>query len=145
MPAKGRIAIYDSSWYRKVLVDRFEKKTKKKDIEEAFHSICSFEEQLTTDGMVMIKIFLAIDQEEQKKRFDQLRESKETAWRVSEGDLKRNKKFAKYQAMNEEMLGRTDTEYAPWHIVEATDRRFATVKIYTIVNQMLEEQIKKVL
>ena len=145
LPAKGRFAIYDSSWYRKVLVDRFEKKTKKKDIEEAFQSICSFEEKLTTDGMVMIKIFLAIDQEEQKKRFDQLRESKETAWRVSEGDLKRNKKFAKYQAMNEEMLGRTDTVYAPWHIVEATDRRFATVKIYTIVNQMLEEQIKKVL
>ena len=145
LPSKGRIAIYDSSWYRKVLVDRFDKKTKKKEVEEAFHSICSFEEQLTTDGMVMIKIFLAIDKEEQKKRFDQLLESKETAWRVSEGDLRRNKKFGKYQSMNEEMLSRTDTEYAPWHIVEATDRRFATVKIYTIVIRMLEEQIQKVL
>ena len=61
MPAKGRIAIYDSSWYRKVLVDRFDKKTKKEKVEREFASICSFEEQLTADGMVIIKIFLAID------------------------------------------------------------------------------------
>lgn len=144
MPAKGRVAIYDSSWYRKVLIDRFEKKTKKKDLESAYTSICSFEEQLTADGMVIIKIFLAIDKKEQKKRFHKLLSSKETAWRVSEGDLKRNKEFEKYQAINEEMLIRTDTDYAPWHIVEAIDRRFASAKIYTIVVRTLEQKIKEV-
>ena len=143
MPAKGRIAIYDSSWYRKVLVDRFDKKMKKEEIEDAYHSICSFEEQLTADGMVIIKIFLAIGKKEQKKRFDKLLSSEETSWRVSKGDLKRNKEFEKYQKMNEEMLMRTDTEYAPWHIVEATDRKFATAKIYAIVIQTLEERIKE--
>ncbi len=144
MPQKGRIAIYDSSWYRKVLIDRFDKKTKKSELADAYRSICSFEEQLTSDGMVIIKIFLAIDKEEQKKRFDKLLSSDETAWRVSEGDLKRNKSFDKYQKVNEDMLTRTDTEYAPWNIVEAVDRRFATAKIYAIVVQTLAEKVEEV-
>ncbi|GFI43547.1 polyphosphate:AMP phosphotransferase [Lachnospiraceae bacterium] len=143
MPAKGRIAIYDSSWYRKVLIDRFEKKTKKRELADAYRSICSFEEQMTSDGMVIIKIFLAIDKKEQKKRFDKLMDSKETAWRVSEGDLKRNKEFEKYQEVNEEMLTRTDTEYAPWNIVEAVDRRFAAAKIYAVVAQTLSEKVEE--
>ena len=71
-------------------------------------------------------------------------DSKETAWRVSEGDLKRNRDFQEYRAMNEEMLLRTDTAHAPWHIVEATDRRFATVKIYSIVVKTLEQKIREV-
>lgn len=143
MPAKGRVAIYDSSWYRKVLIDRFDKKTKKRELADAYRSICSFEEQLAADGMVIIKIFLAIDKKEQKKRFDKLMDSKETAWRVSEGDLKRNKEFEKYQEVNEEMLTRTDTEYAPWNIVEAVDRRFATAKIYAVVAQTLAEKVEE--
>lgn len=144
MPSKGRIAIYDSSWYRKVLIDRFDKKTKKKEVADAYRSICSFEEQLTDDGMVIIKIFLAIDKKEQKKRFEKLLSSKETSWRVSEGDLKRNKEFDEYEAINEEMLMRTDTEHAPWNIVEAIDRRFATAKIYAIVAQALAGKVEEV-
>lgn len=143
MPSKGRIAIYDSSWYRKVLIDRFDKKTKKDEVADAYRSICSFEEQIAADGMVIIKIFLAIDKKEQKKRFDKLLSSDETAWRVSKADQKRNKSFGKYQEMNEEMLRRTDTEYAPWNIVEAVDRRFATAKIYAIVAQTLAEKVEE--
>ena len=144
MPANGRIAIYDSSWYRKVLVDRFDKRTKKKELPAAYDSICSFEKQLTDGGMVLIKIFLAIDKKEQRKRFRKLMDSEDTAWRVSEGDLKRNKEFEKYEQMNEEMLVRTDTDYAPWNIVEATDRRFATAKIYSIIIETLSKKIKEV-
>lgn len=142
LPPKGRIAIYDTSWYRRVLIDRFDKKIKKSELFDAYEAIRSFENQLTDDGMVIIKIFLAIDKKEQKKRFDKLLSSKDTAWRVSEGDRKRNEKFEKYEAMNEEMLSRTDSENAPWHIVEAVDRRFATVKIYSIAAETLERQIE---
>lgn len=143
-PEKGRIAIYDGSWYRKVLIDRFDKKTKKKEIPDLFQSICSFEKQLTDDGYVMIKLLLDIDKKEQKKRFQKLQESKETAWRVSQGDLKRNAGYEEYVQMMEEMLHITDTDYAPWSIIEAMDRRFATVKIYTVVIKALEEQIENV-
>lgn len=144
LPSNGRIAIYDSSWYRKVLADRFDKKVKKDELADAYRSICSFEEQLTSGGMVMIKIFLAIDKKEQRKRFDKLLGSEETAWRVSKGDLKRHKNFEKYQQMNEEMLTRTDTEYAPWNIVEAVDRKFAAAKIFAIVVHTLEEKLEEV-
>ena len=144
LPEKGRIAIYDTSWYTRVLKDRFDKRVKKPELADAYESILSFEDQLTEDGMVIIKLFLAIDKKEQKKRFDRLLASRDTAWRVTKGDLRRNEKFDKYQEMNEEMLARTDTEKAPWHIVEAVDRRFATVKIYSIVEEMLARQIEKV-
>lgn len=143
LPANGCIGIYDSSWYRRVLVDRFDRKVKKSELADAYRSIRSFEEQLTAGGMVIIKIFLAIDQKEQKKRFDRLLGSEESAWRVSEGDLRRNKNFESYEKLNEEMLIRTDTECAPWNLVEATDRRYATAKIYSIVVQTLEEKLKE--
>lgn len=141
MPAQGRIAIYDSSWYRRVLIDRFEKKTKKQEIVSSFDSICSFEKQVTDGGVVIVKVFLAIDKKEQAKRFKKLLHSKETAWRVSREDRMRNEKFSLYEKMNEEMLSRTDTDYAPWNIVEATDQRFAAVKVYEAVIRALSERI----
>src|SRR5699024_5113977 len=106
--------------------------------------IMTLEVQLTADGMILSKYNLAIEQEEQKKRFDKLLDSRETAWRVAKGDRKRNKNFKEYQAMNEEMLSRTDTRHAPWNLVEAVDRRFATVKIYETVAQILEEKVEAV-
>ncbi len=143
-PAKGRIAVFDGSWYRRVLIDRFEKRTKKGELSDAYHSICSFEKQLTDDGCVLIKLFLDISKKEQKKRFKKLLENKETAWRVSKGDLERNQHYDDYQAIMEEMLQRTDTDYAPWMIVEAMDKRFAEVKIYSAVIRALARQVEKV-
>lgn len=140
-PENGKIAIYDTSWYRRVLADRFSGNTEKYEVEDSYAAICSFEEQLTASGTVMIKLFLAIDQKEQKKRFDKLLESKETAWRVSQEDWEKNEKYDSYVRMIEEALQRTDTDYAPWTIVEATDRRFATVKIYTTVIEALKEAV----
>lgn len=140
-PEKGRIAIYDGSWYRRVLIDRFDRLTKKKEINRDYESICSFEKQLTDDGTVMIKLLLDIDQIEQKRRFRKLRSKKETAWRVSKGDMERNKHFDKYQAMMEEMIQKTNTEYAPWTIVEAMDKRFATVKIYETIIKILAQRV----
>lgn len=140
-PENGKIAIYDTSWYRRVLADRFSGNTEKEELEDSYAAICPFEEQLTASGTVMIKLFLAIDQKEQKKRFDKLLESKETAWRVSQEDWEKNEKYDSYVRMIEEALQRTDTDYAPWTIVEATDRRFATVKIYTTVIEALKEAV----
>ena len=88
-------------------------------------------------------MFLAIDKEEQKKRFQKLLKNKETAWRVSASDKRCSKNFDEFEKVYEEMLQKTDTDYAPWHIIESTDRRFATVKIYTIVINALAESIEK--
>lgn len=143
-PERGRISIFDGSWYRKVLIDRFEMRTKEKDLPDVFHSINSFEEQLADDGNVIIKLFLDIDKKEQKKRFDKLKKNKESAWRVSQGDLERNVRYDEYASMMEDMLFKTDSDYAPWTIIESMDRRFATVKIYTTVIKALADQIEKI-
>ena len=140
-PAAGRIAIFDQSWYRRVLIDRFDRVTTERQLAYAFQEIASFEEALVDDGTVIIKFFLDITKKEQSKRFARLRANKETAWRVSKGDLKRNKYFREYQRMNEEMLQKTDTAVAPWTIVEAMDRKYAAVKIIRKVIERLEKQI----
>lgn len=143
-PSKGRIAIFDGSWYRRVLIDRFEKRTKNKELADAFHSINSFEEQLAEDGTLIIKLLLDIDKKEQKKRFEKLEKNKETAWRVTQGDKERNVHYDEYAAMIEDMLFKTDTDYAPWTIIESMDKRFATLKIYTTVIKAMADQIEKV-
>ena len=89
MPAQGRIALYDTSWYRKVLA--------KKPDQRAYDSILSFEQQITDGGVVLVKLFLAIDQKEQKKRFERLEKQKRTAWHVTNADRRNKNHFAKYE------------------------------------------------
>lgn len=140
-PAKGQIAVFDRSWYRKVLIDRFDGITPKSRLTKAYQEINTFERQLTADGTVLIKLFLCIDQKEQKKRFKKLTEQKSSAWRVSKDDMKRNAHFDEYKQINDEMLEHTDTSFAPWTLVESMDRAFATVKIYTAVIQALRNAL----
>ncbi len=142
-PAKGRIAIFDRSWYRRVQVDRFDGLTQETELLSALQDILSFERQLTDDGTVIIKLFLHISKEEQKKRYKKLTASKETAWRVSDSDWQRNKAYDRYAQINEEMLERTDTEYAPWTIIEATDKNYAAMKIMATVTSRLEYELAK--
>ena len=121
-PAKGRIAIFDRSWYRSVQVDCFDGLTSREKLPDAFQDILSFEKQLTDDGTVILKFFLYIDQKEQEKRFKKLSEEQETAWLVTKEDWRRNEEFDRYLRINEEMLERTDTDFAPWSIIEARDK-----------------------
>ena len=143
-PEDGRMMIFDKSWYDKVTVDRFDKETKRQELNGAFRDILSFEKQLADSGMILIKLFLYISRDEQKKRFKRLEESKETAWRVTEADWKRNKDYDTFLEMNEEMLQRTDTGYAPWTIVEATDKNYAAVKILSTVTDRLEYELNTI-
>lgn len=142
-PANGRIAIFDRSWYCRVQRDRFDGIIDEGDVAGAFQDILSFEKQLTDGGAVIIKLFLYISKEEQKKRFKKLEESKETSWRVSESDWKRNEHYDDYLQINEEMLERTDTHEAPWTIIEATDKNYAAMKILTTVTDRLEYELAK--
>ena len=141
-PAKGRIAVFDRSWYRSVQVDRFDGLTREDRLGDAYQDILSFEKQLCDDGTVIMKFFLYIDKDEQKKRFKKLEGSKETSWRVTEEDWNRNKDFDRYLKMNEEMLEKTDTDYAPWVIIEAVDKDYAALKIASTVMDRLEYELE---
>lgn len=142
LPAKGRITIFDRSWYRCVLNDRIDKITTKAQLECAFDEIVNFERMLTDDGMVIIKFFLYISKKEQKKRFEKLLSSKETAWRVKKRDLRQNKHYDAYLRMCNEMLENTDTKNAPWTIIEAMDYDYAQVKILKTVVAKIEEIVQ---
>jgi AMP-polyphosphate phosphotransferase len=124
-PTRGRFAIFDRSWNRRAITDLVEGRIKRKQLHQIFEDIRSFERQLADDGVVMVKCFLHISKQEQKGRFGALRENAATAWRVSEADLRQNKHYDEYLAAAEDLLTETDTEYAPWTVVEAHDRRFA--------------------
>ena len=95
-PAKGRIAIFDRSWYGRVLVERVDRIVRKKVWSKAYDEIKSFEQQLAEDGTVIIKFFLHITQKEQKRRFKKLQSNPSTAWKVTGDDWKHHKQYDKY-------------------------------------------------
>ncbi len=140
-PAAGRQAIFDRSWYRRVLRERLEGDGEEQDLGQAFEDIRSFERQLADDGAVIVKFFLHISKKEQKKRFKKLRKSKATAWRVTEADERQHKDYEAWLAAAEEMLAETDTDDAPWTVVESEDRRFAALKIFNTVAAAMDRGI----
>lgn len=141
-PAKGRIAVFDTSWYRKVQRDRFDEGTGEKDVDAAFSDIKAFEKQLTDDGTALIKLFLKISEKEQRKRFEKLEASDETSWRVTDGDWERNRHYKKYEKLNEEMIARTDEPYAPWTVIDASEKNKAALAIMNAVADGMEAALK---
>jgi polyphosphate:AMP phosphotransferase len=134
-PSYGRIAIFDRSWYRRVLHDRIEKKVNKEQYKNAYNEINIFEKQLVDSGFAVVKFFLHISKKEQKKRFKKLLEDPATCWKVSKNDLKQNKNYNKFKKCVQDMLNETSTPFSPWTVVEANDHRFATIKIIkTLIN-----------
>lgn len=143
-PAKGRIHIFDRSWYNRVVKDRMDGRVNKEQLMNSYNEIVSFEEQLSVDGTLIIKFFLHISKKEQKKRFEKLEASDENRWRVTAEDWKHNKQYDEYVSVYEDMLEKTDTAFAPWTIIEATDREYAAAKILSTVASVLEAKIHDV-
>ena len=140
-PARGRIAIFDRSWYRRVLAERVDHAVKTDQIAQSFEDIRFFERTLADDGAVIVKFFLHISKDEQKRRFAKLRKNPTTAWRVTAEDLRRQNEYADYLAATEDMLAETDSDDAPWTIIEAHDERFATMKIFSTVASAMSRGI----
>jgi polyphosphate:AMP phosphotransferase len=140
-PSRGRMAIFDQSWYRRVLTDRVDRKVRGEGLQEAFEDIRCFERQLADGGTVIVKLFLHISRKEQKRRLEKLRANPATSWRVTSKDLKRHKQYEKYLAVTESMLAETDADYARWTIVEAHDRRFASLKVFNAVIAAIENAL----
>jgi polyphosphate:AMP phosphotransferase len=136
IPAKGQITIIDKSWNRIILPGEKEKwKLSDAETDSFYHDVKAFERQLTQDGTMIIKLFLHISQGEQARRFKSLEDDPSTAWRVKPHDWAQNKNYESYLKQFEKMLEKTESEMNPWHIIEADDRRFSTIKIcQTIVN-----------
>jgi polyphosphate kinase 2 (PPK2 family) len=141
LPNHGELVIFDRSWYGRVLVERVEKLTPPEQWRQAYQDIQEFEHTLAEDGTVLVKFFLHISKKEQKKRFDKLEKDPLEKWRVQKEDWEHHRKYKEYLIATEEMMERTEAEWANWVIVEATDRRWARVKILETVCKHLEDAL----
>jgi polyphosphate:AMP phosphotransferase len=141
LPAAGRMAIFDRSWYRRVLNDRVEKLISKEEYLLAYPEINDFERQLADEGTIIVKFFLHISKKEQKKRFKALLADPATAWKVSKNDHKQHRHYSEYIGVIEDMLKKTSTKSATWTVIEANDHRFASVKILKTLIAALEKPL----
>lgn len=140
-PARGRIAVFDRSWYGRVLVERVDKIVKKRAWQAAYGEINAFERQLTDDGAVVIKFFLHISKPTQKIRFQKLLANPATSWKVTKEDWRHHRQYAKYARAVNDMLRPTSPRWAPWTVIEAEDERFATVKMFRAAVAAIEGRI----
>lgn len=142
LPNYGEIAIFDRSWYGRVLVERVEGFTPEAEWRKGYRDIVDFERTIAADGYVVVKFWLHISKKEQSRRFKKLEKDPLESWHVQTEDWEHHEKYGEYLVAIEEMLERTDTEWAPWTIVEATDRRWARVKIFETIIHRLEEALQ---
>jgi AMP-polyphosphate phosphotransferase len=141
IPARGEWAIFDRSWYGRVLVERMQKLIPPEEWERAYRDIVDFERNLADDGTLILKFFLHISKKEQKKRFNKLLKDPLNAWRVTDEDQRNHKNYKKWLIAYEEMFERTESEWSPWTIIAATDRRHTYLKVYETIIQALEERL----
>lgn len=142
VPDYGHIAIFDRSWYRRVLAERVESLVKPEQWRDGYRDINTFEQTLALDRYEVIKFFLHIDREEQKTRLDHWKEDGLGTWQL-DSDSSDHGKYDDYLEATEEMFERTETEWAPWFIIEATDKRWARVKAFETAIERLESGLRK--
>jgi polyphosphate kinase 2 (PPK2 family) len=137
-PGIGGMAILDRSWYGRVLVERVEGFASQPEWGRAYGEICELEESLAAGGMVLIKFFMHISDEEQLERFEKRRDDPLKSWKLTEDDWHNRSKRAEYLEALEEMVERTDLEVVPWHLVEAENKKHARVKVVETVIARIE-------
>ena len=129
IPQHGQIAIFDRSWYGRVLVERIEGFASESEWKRAYEEINVFEKQLTEEAYIMIKFWIHIDQDEQLKRFKERQADPYKAWKLTPEDWRNREKFSLYQEAADEMFAKTDSERAPWILVPGNDKLFARIKV----------------
>jgi polyphosphate:AMP phosphotransferase len=142
LPGKGRIAIYDRSWYGRVLVERVEGFAKPHEWGRAFAEINEFERQLVSHGIVLLKFWLHIDKDEQLRRFKEREDTPFKRFKITEEDWRNREKWDDYEIAVNEMVERTATLNAPWHLLEGNDKKFARIKALQIVHDALRKALK---
>lgn len=133
LPGKGQIAIFDRSWYGRVLAERVDETLPEEIWRSAYRQILDFERQLTDDGTVLVKFWLHISKKEQKQRFQEMAADPATSWKVTDEDWRQHKRYPQHLVAVEEMLEQTSTATAPWTVVEAHCARFAGAKVFETV------------
>lgn len=138
VPRRGRISIFDRSWYGRVLVERVEGLCSEYDWMRAYSEINDFEEQLVRAGAIVVKFWLQISAEEQLRRFKEREATPYKRFKITPEDWRNLEKLDAYQHAVADMIDRTSTEIAPWTLVAAEDKRFARVQVLKTVCERIE-------
>ncbi|RBI83994.1 polyphosphate kinase [Rhodosalinus halophilus] len=142
LPPTGAISVFDRSWYGRVLVERVEGLTPEERWRAAYGEIRSFERMLRDDGTRLVKLFFHITPDEQLARFERRLRDPLKRWKLTYEDFRNREKWEDYAEAIDEMLARTSTEDAPWHVIPANDKRFARVAALRHIVRGLSEGVE---
>ena len=142
MPKAGHVAIFDRTWYGRVMVERIEGFCTEDEWCRAYNEINRMEAQLADAGAIVLKFWLHIDKAEQKKRFEERMENPNKQWKITDEDWRNREKWDEYTKAVDEMILRTSTTYAPWIVVEGNDKLYARIKVLRTVVEAIEKRLK---
>jgi polyphosphate kinase 2 (PPK2 family) len=142
LPGWGGMAVLDRSWYGRVLVERIEGFATQEQWSRAYDEIVGFERMLAREGMVMIKFWLHISDDEQLKRFRRRERDPVKRWKLTEDDWRNRGRREDYIEAIEDMFEGTDHEHGPWELVEANSKRYARVKVVETVVARIERGMR---
>ncbi len=142
LPKTGHIAIFDRSWYGRVMVERLEGFCSENDWKRAYNEMNEFEKELHDWGAVIIKFWVQIDKDTQLERFTMRQNTPEKQWKITDEDWRNREKWDAYEIAVNEMIQKTSTSYAPWHILESVDKKYARLKALKIVIRELEKALE---
>ncbi|MCM1105354.1 MAG: polyphosphate:AMP phosphotransferase [Blautia sp.] len=141
LPKTGHVAIFDRTWYGRVMVERLEGFCSENDWQRAYNEINEFEKELYDWGAVILKFWVQIDKDTQLARFTDRQNTPEKQWKITDEDWRNREKWELYEDAVNEMLKKTNSTYAPWHILESNDKRYARIKALKIVVDAMEKAL----
>ena len=137
LPAPGSIAIFDRSYYGRVLVERVEQFAKPQEWQRAYQEINEFERMLVDDDVRIVKVFLHISSDEQLKRFKERLHNPIKRWKLTEEDIRNREKWDDYHAAINDMLKHTNADHAPWQVIAGNKKWYARIAVLkAVVNAM---------
>lgn len=142
LPTKGQTAIFDRSWYGRVLVERVEDFASETEWRRAYREINTFESQLCDSGVILFKFWLHVSRDEQLARFEHRQQIGYKAWKLTSEDWRNREKWPEYTAAVEEMFLRTSTRVAPWLLIEGNDKYWARVQVLARLVEGLSRELK---
>ena len=143
LPKDGHIAIFDRTWYGRVMVERLEGFCSENDWQRAYNEMNEFERELADWGAVIIKFWVQIDNKTQLERFTDRQNTPEKQWKITEEDWRNREKWDLYEQAVDEMLQKTNTVYAPWYVLESNDKRYARIKALRIVVDAIQKACRE--
>jgi len=143
LPGWGGMAVFDRTWYGRVLVERVEGFASEEEIERAYDEILEFERTLAAEGMILVKLWMHTSDEEQLRRFERRERKPLKRWKLTDEDWRNREKRGAYEEAVEEMLRRTDHPGGRWQLVEADSKRWARVKVIETVIAEIEAAVRE--